>query len=52
MNETISPPKAMALGIEVQLKNGVFRDEKIRQWEFSGVEKGKKEKRPTILAAI
>ena len=52
MNETISLPKAMALGTKVQLKNGVFRDGKIRQWEFSGVEKGKKEKRPTILPAI
>jgi hypothetical protein len=41
MNETISLPKAIALGTRVQLKNGVLRDVKIRQWEFSGVEKGK-----------
>ena len=41
MNETISPPQAIALGARVRLKNGVFRDMKFRQWEFSGVEKGK-----------
>jgi hypothetical protein len=52
VNETISLPKAMALGTKVQLKNGVFRDVKTRQWVFSGVEKGKKEKRATILSAI
>ncbi len=39
MNETISLPKA--LGTKVRLKDGVFKDVKIRQWEFSGVEKGK-----------
>ena len=41
MNETISHPRAILLGTSVQLKNGVFRDMKIRRWEFSGVEKGK-----------
>ncbi len=41
MNETIFLPKAIAPGTRVQLKNGVFRDVKIRQWEFSRVEKGK-----------
>ena len=41
MNETISLPKAIELGTRVRLKNGFFRDVKIRQWEFSGVEKGK-----------
>ena len=40
MNETISLPKCIELGTRVQLKNGVFRDMKIRQWEFSGVERG------------
>ncbi len=52
MNETISPPKAMALGTKVQLRNGVFRAVEIRQREFSGVEKGKIENRATILSAI
>ena len=41
MNEAISLPKAIELGRRVQLKDGLFRDVKIRQWEFSGVEKGK-----------
>ena len=41
MNDTISPPRAIVLGTRVQLKNGVFKDMKVRQWEFSGVEKGK-----------
>jgi hypothetical protein len=40
-DETISSPKAIALGTKVQLKDGVFRDLRIRRWEFSGVEKGK-----------
>ncbi len=41
MNETMSLPLAIELGTKVQLKDGVFRDVKIRNWEFSGVEKGK-----------
>ncbi len=41
MNKTISLPQAIELGTRVQLKAGVFRDVKIRNWEFSGVEKGK-----------
>ena len=40
-DETISFPKAIVLGTKNQLKVGVFRDIKIRQWEFSGVENGK-----------
>jgi len=31
---------------------GFIKDGKVRQCEFSGVEKGKKEKRATILSAI
>ncbi len=41
MDETISLPQAIELGTKVQLKDGVFRDVKIRNWEFSGVEKGR-----------
>ena len=41
MTEAVSLPKAITFGTRVQLKNGVFKDVKIRQWEFSGVEKGK-----------
>ena len=41
MNETISLPEAIELGKRVQLRSGVLGDVKIRQWEVSGVEKGK-----------
>jgi hypothetical protein len=41
MSEAISLPLTIGLGARVRLKNGVLRDVKIRQWEFSGVEKGK-----------
>lgn len=41
MNEAISFPKAMAMGARVQLKSEAFKDMKIREWQFSGVEKGK-----------
>ena len=41
MNETATLPQAIELGTKVQLKNGAFRDVKIRKWEFSGIEKGK-----------
>jgi hypothetical protein len=40
-DERIYLPKAMVLGTKVQLRDGVFRDIKIRQWEFSGADKGK-----------
>ena len=41
MNEMTTLPQAIELGTKVQLKNGAFRDVKIRKWEFSGIEKGK-----------
>lgn len=41
MNEAISFPKAIAMGTKVQLKNETFKDMKVREWQFSGVEKGK-----------
>ena len=40
-DRTVSLPRAIVFGTKVQLKDGVFGDIKIRQWEFSGVEKGK-----------
>ncbi len=40
-DRTVPIPRAIVFGTKVQLKEGVFRDIKIRQWEFSGVEKGK-----------
>lgn len=41
MNEAISFPKAITMGTKVQLKNEAFRDLKVREWQFSGIEKGK-----------
>jgi hypothetical protein len=41
MNEAISFPKAIAMGTKIQLKNEVFKDMTVREWQFSGVEKGK-----------
>ncbi len=29
------------MGTKVQLKNETFKDMKVREWQFSGVEKGK-----------
>jgi hypothetical protein len=40
-DRTASPPRAIVFGTKVLLKDGVWGDIKIRQWEFSGVEKGK-----------
>ena len=41
MQKVLSLPKAIPLGARIQLKNGVLNDVKVREWEFSGVEKGK-----------
>jgi hypothetical protein len=41
MNEAISFPKAITIGTKVQLKNEAFKDLKVREWHFSGIEKGK-----------
>ena len=41
MNEAISFPKAIAMGTKIQLKNKAFKDMWVREWQFSGVEKGK-----------
>ena len=40
MNETISFPKAVVMGTKVQLKNEAIKGMKVREWRFSGVEKG------------
>jgi hypothetical protein len=34
-------PKAILMGTKVQLRHEAFKDIKIREWQFSGVEKGK-----------
>ena len=41
MNEAVSFPKAIVMGTKVQLRNKAFKDMKVREWHFSGVEKGK-----------
>jgi hypothetical protein len=41
VNEVISFPKAILMGTKVQLKTEAFKDIKIREWQFSGVDKGK-----------
>lgn len=41
MDEAISFPKVILMGTKVRLRNESFRDIKIRDWRFSGVEKGK-----------
>ena len=41
MREAISFPKAIVIGTKVQLKNGTLEDMKVREWHFSGGEKGK-----------
>ena len=41
MNEVLSFPKAILMGTKVQLRNEAFKDIKIREWQFSGVDRGK-----------
>jgi len=41
VNEAISIPKAIVMGTRVRLRNEVFRDMRVRDWQFSGVEKGR-----------
>ena len=41
MQKAFFLPKAIPLGTRIQLRNGALRDVKVREWEFSGVEKGK-----------
>ncbi len=41
MDGAISFPKAIVMGSKVQLKKEALKEMKIREWRFSGVEKGK-----------
>jgi len=41
VNEAISLPKAIVMGTRVRLRNEAFRDMNVRNWQFSGIEKGK-----------
>ena len=41
MKEGISFPKAILMGTKVQLRGEAFKDITVREWQFSGVDKGK-----------
>ena len=41
MNEALSFPKAIVMGTKVRLRDEAITDMRIRDWRFSGVEKGK-----------
>jgi hypothetical protein len=41
MNEAILMSKAIVMGARLRLRKEAFKDLKARDWQFSGVEKGK-----------
>jgi hypothetical protein len=41
MNEGIYSPKAILMGTKLRLRSEAFKDVKVREWRFSGIEKGK-----------
>ncbi len=41
MNEAISFPRAIVMGTKVRLRNEAFKEMRVREWRFSGVEQGK-----------
>jgi len=41
VKEGLSFPKAIVIGTKVRLRNEAFKDMRVREWRFSGVEKGK-----------
>ncbi len=41
MEEGVFLPKAIVMGTKVRLKNEVFKEMRVREWRYSGVEKGK-----------
>ena len=41
MNEALPVPKAIVKGTKVRLRNEACKDMRIREWRFSGIEKGK-----------
>ena len=40
-DQAVSLPATVVFGTRVHLKAGVLKDLRVRQWEISGVEKGK-----------
>jgi len=41
VNQAVAMPKALVMGIRVRLRDEVFRDMRVRDWQFSGMEKGR-----------
>jgi hypothetical protein len=41
MNEASSFPKAIVMGTKVRLRDESIKDMRVREWRFSGAEKGK-----------
>ena len=41
MHESLSLPKAIVMGTKVRLRKEAFMEMRVREWRFSGVEKGK-----------
>jgi hypothetical protein len=41
VSEAISIPKTILMGTRIRLRNEAFRDMRVRDWQFSGMEKGK-----------
>jgi hypothetical protein len=41
VKEALSFPKVIVTGTKVRLRNEAFKDIRVREWRFSGVEKGK-----------
>ena len=41
MEEAIPFPRAIVMGTKVRLRNEAFKEMRVREWRFSGVEKGR-----------
>jgi hypothetical protein len=41
VNEALFFPKGIVMGTKVRLRSEAFKDMRVREWRFSGVEKGK-----------
>ncbi len=41
MEENFCSPKAIPFGTKIQLRNGVYKEMKAREWEFAGIERGR-----------
>jgi hypothetical protein len=41
VKEAVSIPKGIVMGTKFQLRNEAFKNMRVREWRFSGIEKGK-----------